>query len=200
VSWLNLTRFAVCADVSDRNPDLLTAISVLSAGTYTRFPTAITDTFKHVPRLTNRTILRTLRRLNRHILYRLRCADYLPAELFIESVRDGKVYFGAGGEHGWKAHMTVVGFGEGDDARWWLTGVEWGWKAAQRGTDDPGGARKLSGDERQQILDVVNHEILPPRPVPDTDDMDSDTEKVDSPLVRLFNFLREYGLDRRCQG
>jgi len=171
----------------------LTAISVLSAGTYTRFPTAITDTFKNVPRLTNRTILRTLRRLNRHILFRLRCADYLPPELVVESVRDGKVYFGAGGENGWKAHMTVVGFGEGDDARWWLTGVEWGWKAAQSGPDDPGGARKLSEDERQQILDVVNHEILPPRPVPDVDDEDWEREKVDSPLVRLFNFLREYG-------
>lgn len=82
--------------------------------------------------------------------------------------------------------MTVVGFGEGDQARWWLTGVEWGWKVRQKGTDDPGGVRTLGEEERQQILDIVNGEILTPRSM----EIDSDgKETVDAPLNRLYNFL-----------
>jgi len=178
----------------ERNPDLLTAISVLQTGTYTRLPTSITNAFKPVRRLTNRAILRTLRRLNRHLLFRLRCVDHLPPEVIIEAVHDGKVYFSAGGEHGWKAQMTVVGFGEGDDARWWLTGVEWGWKSKGKGTDDPGGlaVKRLSEEERTQILEIVNNEILAPRSARgmDLDDKDH-TGKIDAPLIRLYNFLRE---------
>jgi mediator of RNA polymerase II transcription subunit 14 len=158
--------------VRERNPDLLTAISVLQTGTYTRLPTSITNAFKPPKRLTNRALLRTLRRLNQHLLFRLRCVDHLPPELIVEAVRDGKVYFGAGGEYGWKAQMTVVGFGEGDEARWWLTGIEWGWKSKGKETDDPGGAavRRLSEEERTQILEGG---------------------KIDAPLIRLYNFLRE---------
>jgi len=138
-------------------------------------------------------ILRTLRRLNRHLLYRLRCVDHLPPDLIIEAVRDGKVYFGAGGEYGWKAQMTVVGFGEGDDARWWLTGVEWGWKAKGKGTDDPGGsARRLSEEERTQILEIVNNEVLSPRPIGSIEEDKKETRKIDAPLIRLYNFLREF--------
>jgi mediator of RNA polymerase II transcription subunit 14 len=158
----------------------------------------LTESFKTAKPLTNRQISRTLRRLNRHLLYRLKCVDHLPPELIIEAVRDGKVYLGHGGEHGWRAHMTVVGFGDGDQARWWLTGVEWGWKTRQKGTDDPGGAtmRKLTEEERQQILEVVNGDVLAPRPVETADRKDAgDREKVDSPLNRLFNFLRESRFD-----
>lgn len=98
--------------------------------------------------------------------------------------------------------MTVVGFGAGDEARWWLTGVEWGWKTRQKGTDDPGGVRKLGEEERQQILDIVNGEILAPRPVTMDSEVDEEgKENVDSPLNRLFNFLRQCErLYIRCVG
>ena len=68
--------------------------------------------------------------------------------------------------HGWKAQLTVVGLEE--DSRWWLTGLEWGWRVKEKGVDDPGGrgaTKALDGDERQQILDLANGEVLPPRQV-----------------------------------
>lgn len=90
--------------------------------------------------------------------------------------------------------MTVVGFGKGDDARWWLTGVEWGWKAKGKGTDNPGGAvRGVSEDERTQILEVVNNQVLSPRPVNGVDTDEKEGGKMDAPLIRLYNFLREFG-------
>ncbi len=88
--------------------------------------------------------------------------------------------------------MTVVGFGEGDESRWWLTGLEWGWKSRQRGTDDPGGIPKLTEEEREQILELVNSEILVPKPVIDIKQgAREEKEKADAPLNRLYNFLGE---------
>ena len=151
-------------------------------------PTSLTEPFKPPSRLTNRIILRTLRHLNRHLRYRLKCVDYLPPELTINEVRDGKVYICGGGEHGWKAQMTVVGFGQGEEGRWWLTGVEWGWREKPKGIGDDGIVRSLSENERQQILDVVNGEVLSPI-LPRV--VEGKGETTDAPLVRLYNFLRE---------
>ena len=197
------TRYA--NSCRERNPDLLTAISLLEAGTYTRLPTALKVTFTPLVPLTNRRVLRTLRRLDRTLLYRLNCVDYVPPELVIRAVKDGKVYVSSGGSHGWRAHLTVIGFGEGHEARWWLTGVEWGWRYKGRGVNDPGGEgfRKVSGEARQGILDIVNEEILRPRQMDSErgtgyveDEKDQEIEgdaerRVDAPLVRLVNFLRE---------
>jgi len=150
----------------ERNPDLLTALSLLTLGTYNRLPTSLTESFLSRTPLTNGGILATLRRLDQHILYRLRCVDYLPPEFAIEGIRNGRVYLRSGGFQGWKAQMTVVGFDE--DARWWLTGVEWEWRIQETGVGGPGGqglGRLFGGEERQQILDLANGEVLPRRQV-----------------------------------
>jgi mediator of RNA polymerase II transcription subunit 14 len=151
---------------------LLTALSLLNLGTYPRLPTSLTEAFLPRTPLTNATILDTLRRLNAHILYRLRCVDYLPPDLLVREIKDGRAYVSGAGPYGFRAELSLVGFGEGDEGRWWLTGVEWGWKSKEKGTDDPGGSggaktKKFEGEERQQILDVANIEILPPRSVPE---------------------------------
>lgn len=100
-----------------------------------------------------------------------------------------------------------------------MTGLDWGWRVKEKGTDDPGGdgsntqgdggvAKKFSGEERQQILDIVNGEVLSPQEV--TDDIKNDVPTgrndeaakphggsqrslrgIDAPLVRLYNFIRE---------
>ncbi|WWD22838.1 hypothetical protein CI109_107332 [Kwoniella shandongensis] len=208
----------------ERNPDLLTALSLLTTGTYNRLPTSLTDPYLSKPRLTNSAILKLLKRLNRQIRYRLRCLDYFPPELVVEDIRDGRMY--AKG-NGWRAEMTVVGFGEG--ARWWLTGVEWGWKVKEKGTDDPGGsgaetkAKRFEGDERQGILDLANLEVLAPKEVeslsstdgevvvetpggsaekPKPEDGDVETKEgqtVDAPLVRLYNFLQHLSLSYQLE-
>lgn len=201
----------------ERNPDLLTALSLLTLGTYTRLPTSLTESFTPRSPQTNRALLNTLQRLNQHLLYRLRCVDYLPPEMVIETIRHGRVYVCGGGVYGWKAQLTAVGFEE--DSRWWLTGLEWGWRVKEKGVDDPGGSeggKVFQGDERQQILDMANEEVLVPRHVQESEAKNAekgsgtmernpstaesvdavtrpdslDGKKVDAPLVRIYNFLR----------
>ncbi|KIR26085.1 hypothetical protein I309_05036 [Cryptococcus deuterogattii LA55] len=172
----------VVEGLRERNPDLLTALSLLSTGTYNRLPTSLVDPYLPKPALTNSAILRVLRRLNRQIRYRLRCLDYFPPELIVEDIKDGRMY--ARGD-GWRAELTVVGFE--DTSRWWLTGVEWGWKAKEKGVDDPGGRviKKFTGEERQGILDIANGEVLSPRELPDEkNEMEVDTVVTEDPQVK----------------
>ena len=96
-----------------------------------------------------------------------------------------------------------MGFGEGDEGRWWITGVEWGWRYKGRGVDDPGGDaegfRKMTGEARQSLLDVVNAEVLSPKPLDESvvsgaggaDSDDANSQKIDASLIRLVNFLRK---------
>jgi hypothetical protein len=104
--------------------------------------------------------------LNRHLIYRLRCIDYLPPELEVLYVKDGRVRL-KGGNGAWTADVTVVGFG--DESRWWMVGLEWGWRVKEKGVDDPGGdqGKRFEGEERQGILDLVNGEVLLPKIVPE---------------------------------
>lgn len=179
-------------------------------------PTAITESF--VPRapLTNGDILDTLRRLDAHILYRLKCVDYVPPEIRVDKIKDGRAYI-IGGHGDWRAELSLTGFGSGDPGRWWMTGLEWNWNSKAKHTDSSKSGRRtgkrFKGNERQQILDMVNREVLPaansgaaaagtggPPPVvisePDGDGVEKDakvgTQQVDAPLVRLVNYIRTY--------
>lgn len=169
-------------------------MSLQSAGTYTRLPSAITEFFVPRPPLNPSSVLDTVERLNEHTLYRLRCVDYVPPDLIVDRVADGRVYVHGGGESGWVAQLSLGGFE--DDSRWWLTGVEWAWQVDGART----GPKTFTPEERQQILDLCNLEILVPKEAGDVKEgMDvegdaagtSEQEKVDSPLVRVYNFLRE---------
>ncbi|KAL1409660.1 mediator complex subunit [Vanrija albida] len=171
----------------ERNADLLTALSLQSTPTYTRLPTTLTDSFIPRPPLNPPAVLDTVERLNEHLLYRLRCVDYIPPELIVEKVADGRVHVRGGGAQGWRAQLSVVGFE--DDSRWWLTGVEWLW-----GSEGSHSQKAFSQEERQQILDLANLEVLAPRPVPEPAAGSEDTTFVDSPLVRVVNLLQHLSL------
>jgi mediator of RNA polymerase II transcription subunit 14 len=177
---------------------LLTALSLLTLGTYDRLPSDLTQAFTPRKPLTNGSILDTLRRLDAHILYRLKCVDYVPPDLAIERIMDGRAYV-VGGSGSWRAELSLTGFGQDAESRWWLTGVEWLWKSR---SDKKGkGGKRFKGVERQEILDLVNREILPPEETAQTTgvevikdgmaDEDNGPKTVDVPLVRLVNFIRK---------
>lgn len=173
-------------------------MALRSTGTYPRLPTALTESFIPRPPLNPPAVLDTVERLNEHLLYRLRCVDYVPPELVVEKVADGRVHVRGGGPNGWVAQLSVVGFE--DDSRWWLTGVEWAWGV--EGSRQP---KTFTHDERQQILDLANIDVLAPRPLPDDkvkENADSETTAstpVDSPLVRVYNFLQHLSLSYQLE-
>lgn len=165
--------------------------------------------------LTNADILDTLRRLDAHILYRLKCVDYVPPDIRVEKIKDGRAHI-IGGNGDWRAELSLTGFGTGDQGRWWMTGLEWNWKSRVKRSDSltPGRStgKRFKGNERQQILDMVNREVLPgeiplgdaagasgPPPVIASGSAGDGAEKkdaqvgqrVDAPLVRLVNYIRE---------
>ena len=172
---------------------MLTALSLLTLGTYDRLPSDLTEAFTPRKPLTNGSILETLRRLDAHILYRLKCIDYVPPNLVIEKILDGRAYV-TGGHGSWRAELSLTGFGEDASSRWWMTGVEWLWKSR---SDEKGkGGKRFKGVERQEILDLVNREILPPEDTgaattAEGENEDNGPKKVDAPLVRLVNFIRK---------
>ncbi|ODO09076.1 hypothetical protein I350_02675 [Cryptococcus amylolentus CBS 6273] len=199
----------VVEGLRERNPDILTALSLQTNGTYNRLPTSVVDPYLPKQPLTNSSILKVLRKLNQQIRYRLRCLDHVPSDLIIEGIKDGRVY--VRGSH-WRAELTVVGFG--DASRWWLTGLAWGWKAKDRGIDDPGGMpgdskqnRRFTGDELQGILDLVNAEVLVPRDVSlgevdqnfQSDIEPSSKASVDAPLSRLYNIIEHLSLNYQLE-
>nr|ODN88985.1 hypothetical protein L203_02391 [Cryptococcus depauperatus CBS 7841] len=200
----------------ERNPDLFTSLVLLSKGDYMCLPTTLTEPYIKKPPLSNSLILKILKRLNYQIQYRLRCLDYLPPELVIEDIRDGKLY--AKGDT-WKATLTLTDFT--DAGRWWLTGLEWGWKEKEKGVDDPGGSgqkalgyKSFKGEERQMIMDIAN-KILMPREtsIPKEKSTDEGTTSpdvqtkgnvykkriIDAPLVRLYNFLQHLSLSYQLE-
>jgi mediator of RNA polymerase II transcription subunit 14 len=98
--------------------------------------------------------------------------------------------------------LSLTGFGEDESSRWWLTGVEWLWKSR---SDEKGkGGKRFKGVERQEILDLVNREILPPEDTSgattgEAENGDDGPKEVDAPLVRLVNFIRKLTRPICCQ-
>ncbi|CAK9786479.1 hypothetical protein CC85DRAFT_270293 [Cutaneotrichosporon oleaginosum] len=175
----------------ERNADLLTALSLQSTGTYSRLPAQLMEDW--VPRapLQPPAVLANIERLNEHTRYRLRCVDYVPPDLVVERVADGRVYARGGGENGWIAQLSLEGFEE--DSKWWLCGFEWAWKVD--GAESP---KPFSTPELNQILAMCNHEVLAPQEGEgdnvDEGDANADKAKVDAPLVRVYNFLQHLSL------
>jgi mediator of RNA polymerase II transcription subunit 14 len=151
----------------------LTALSLITTGTYDSLPRDLLDAFITPAPISDAAALEQSAQLDQHILYRLRCTDFVPSELAIERVQKGRVYARGGGLYGWRAELAMDESTEGGnkgDMRWWLEDVEWTWKAKDRTVDDPGGLgfrtktpKRFSLEERQHILDMANFEVLPTR-------------------------------------
>jgi mediator of RNA polymerase II transcription subunit 14 len=112
----------------------------------------------------------------------------------VTAVENGKAYVKGGGEFGWTAQLTVVGFGDARDpeeSRWWLTGIDWGWRESSGVGDESKPLPKLSTEDRDQTLETVNREVLTPRSTQNTETNDENKDDGDAPLVRLYNFLGE---------
>ncbi|BEI89208.1 uncharacterized protein CcaverHIS019_0205700 [Cutaneotrichosporon cavernicola] len=174
----------------ERNADLLTALAVQSTGTYSRLPSQLMDWIPRPP-LKPPVVLDTVGRLNDHTLYRLRCIDYVPPDMVVERVTDGRVYVRGGGENGWVAQLSLEGFE--DDSKWWLCGFEWAWKV-----DGAEAAKPFSAQELLQILNMCNQEVLVAQEVEEHQEQEGKTDgnesTVDAPLVRVYNFLQHLSL------
>lgn len=186
-----------------RNADILSAIDIHASGTYTRLPSSLTD-FIPPPPLTNREIVPILHKLDTHLRYRLRALEYIPPDLVIEKIKDGKAHF----RHrygGWTCALTVLGFGMGPDGQkdsWCLLAVDFGVSMARDEKLDGEGddlkdlvEAKMNVEMRDEIIRMAGMVL---QPVAELSGGGAENveevgvmAKVDAPLARVCNLLRE---------
>ncbi|KAJ7497072.1 mediator complex subunit MED14-domain-containing protein [Mycena latifolia] len=188
-----------------RNHDLLTSLDVLTTGSYHGLPTGIKKMIIPPTPLTDADVVKTLTDMEDVIRYRLRLHEIIPVEMAQHQIADGRVYFkvpnlfetslclrGGLKEDGWFfVHVEFLITVGGD-----LTGIQ----------DFP---RTPAGFMKRHITDEADAQLafylplpadhvpppgvtVPPRPqLPEG--------VVDTPLVRIFNFLQMMSLSYQLE-
>ncbi|KAJ7690643.1 MED14-domain-containing protein [Mycena rosella] len=188
-----------------RNHDLLTSLDVLTSGSYHGLPTGIKKMIIPPTPLTDAEVVKTLTDMEDGIRYRLRLHEIIPVEMAQHRIADGRVYFtvpnlfetslclrGGLKEDGWFfVHVEFLITVGGD-----LTGIQ----------DFP---RSPTGFMKRHITDEADAQLafylplpadqvpppgvtVPPRPqLPEG--------VVDTPLVRVFNFLQMMSLSYQLE-
>ncbi|KAG8987562.1 mediator complex subunit, partial [Tulasnella sp. 427] len=177
-----------------RNADLMTALDILTTGTYQRLPTVIKETFRDYQPISDDEVISTLQTLNDAILFRLRFRDVIPVTMTDYRVEDGRASFKVFGL--FEVALTLTGPEESD--YWYALDVRF--LVAPRG-DDEEILRDYPSDPhpwlKSQIINSLNYQLV----------MNSDQQldvgdgrevlrrrrnasKVDTPLVRMHNSLQ----------
>ncbi|KAI0940563.1 hypothetical protein AcW1_003726 [Taiwanofungus camphoratus] len=188
-----------------RNHDLLTSLDVLTTGSYRRLPTAIKKLVVPPSPLTDDEVAKTLADMEDVIRFRLKMTEIIPPEMSRYRIADGRVYFFA--PKLFEVSLCVRG-AEKDDG-WFFVNVEFLFTVGGDRTGMQEFPRKPAGLLKRHITDEADARLafylplpagpapppdiqLPPRPqLPDG--------VVDTPLVRVFNFLQMMSLSYQLE-
>ncbi|KAJ3975413.1 MED14-domain-containing protein [Lentinula raphanica] len=180
-----------------RNHDLLTSLDVLTFGTYKRLPTRIKKSIIPPTPLTDAEVIRTLTGIQDTIQFRLRLNEVIPIEMSRQRIADGRVYFTV--PKLFECSLTLKGAQPKDP--WMFLHVEF---LINIGGDVNGtqefprrpvgimhGFIKEEIDRQLELYipkpppDYLPPGIEPPPPAPELPE-----DVVDTPLIRVFNFLQ----------
>ncbi|CAG7850975.1 SubName: Full=Related to RNA polymerase II mediator complex protein pmc1 {ECO:0000313/EMBL:CCA73688.1} [Serendipita indica DSM 11827] len=173
-----------------RNPDLLTALDVLTTGTYTRLASIHQETFVKKKPLSNKEVAQVFSQVEDVMRMRLLCRDVIPVEMRRWRIEDGRTFFTVPQQ--FEASMIMTG-AQKDDV-WafvhveFLFGVPEGERKGSR--EFPRRPPKVFTDDLSfQIRDIIMSPPLPVLnyPIPDAP---LASAVVDAPLVRVYNFLQ----------
>ncbi|KAI0031227.1 mediator complex subunit MED14-domain-containing protein [Vararia minispora EC-137] len=180
-----------------RNHDLLTSLDVLTTGTYQRLPTDIRKRVFPPKSLSDEEVGRTLTRIEAAIRYRLRMHEIVPVEMSSYRVEDGRAFFTVPGL--FEASVCLLGMEKTDS--WFFTGVEFLFNIGGELIRPDELPKKPSGHMLQWISDEADTRLgfysteqaapvslIPGQAPPRKPQLEEGT--VDTPLVRLFNFLQ----------
>ncbi|KAG1744781.1 mediator complex subunit MED14-domain-containing protein [Suillus lakei] len=161
-----------------RNHDLLTSLDVLTTGAYQRLPSGIKKSIVSVTALTDAEVVSTLSDMEDAIRYRLRMSEIIPVEMFQHRIANGRVHFTVP-----KLFETAICLrGAEKNDGWFFVSVKF---LITVGGD-------LTG--MQEFPSEPTGKIHPRPQLPEG--------AVDTPLVRLFNFLQmmsmSYQLEILC--
>ncbi|EUC64205.1 Med14-domain protein [Rhizoctonia solani AG-3 Rhs1AP] len=177
-----------------RNADLLTALDVLTTGTYRRLPSITTELYTPQKPMSREHVVKVMRDTDAAIRLRLRTKELLPTEMNSYRVADGRVYFTV--PNRFIASFTVLG-GTNDDP-WWCADVEFLFDlkgerstAVQYPRIPPKQMRSLIQQETNALLaHIHNQRVAQMTEGNDLATINRNSDVVDAPLVRAFNFLQ----------
>ncbi|KAG8733236.1 mediator complex subunit [Ceratobasidium sp. 423] len=177
-----------------RNADLLTALDVLTTGTYRRLPSITTELYTPQKPMRKEDVARVMRDTDAAIRLRLRTAELLPTEMNSYRVADGRVYFTV--PNRFAASFTVLG-GTNDDP-WWCADVEFLFDlkgersiAVQYPRIPPKQMRSVIQQETNALLaHIHNQRVAQITEGNDLATINRNSDVVDAPLIRAFNFLQ----------
>ncbi|KAL5506965.1 RGR1 [Sanghuangporus vaninii] len=188
-----------------RNHDLLTALDVLTTGSYLRLPSQIKKFFIHLPALTNDEVKKTLAEMEERIRFRLRTNEIIPVEMSHYRIEDGRAHFTV--QDLFETSLALRGARKDDG--WFFGHVEFLHKVGGDLTDVQEFPKRPTGVLKQHVQDEADGRLsyylpLPPDPTappdfqpPPRPEVPSGT--VDAPLVRLFNFLQMMSLSYQLE-
>ncbi|CAO3599157.1 unnamed protein product [Absidia cylindrospora] len=141
-----------------RNFDILTAVDVLTTGTYQRMPTKIEDMLPPAP-LTDQEVLETFTKMNDEIRVRMLTKEILPSTMQKYRIANGRVYFCVNNE--FDVSLTLMG--NSDDRKWWIVSLD---VLVQ---PSPGGSASdvdisLNDVQRQRLRASAQRQLAPPEP------------------------------------
>ncbi|KII92020.1 hypothetical protein PLICRDRAFT_103790 [Plicaturopsis crispa FD-325 SS-3] len=179
-----------------RNHDLLTSLDVLTTGSYRRLPSGIKKLIVPATPLTDAEVVKTLRDMEDVMRYRLRMDEIVPVEMAHHEIADGRVHFSV--PKLFDASLCLRGAQKGDG--WFFVRATFPITVGGDLTGMQEFPREPTGILRRHITDEADARLafylplpadyvqppgveIPPRPqLPDG--------VVDTPLVRVFNFLQ----------
>ncbi|KAF7375946.1 Mediator of RNA polymerase II transcription subunit 14 [Mycena sanguinolenta] len=188
-----------------RNHDLLTSLDVLTTGSYHGLPTGIKKMVIPPTPLTDAEVIKTMKDMEDVIRFRIRIHEILPVEMAKHRIANGRVYFTV--PDLFETSLCLKG-GLKEDS-WFFVHVEFLITVGGDLTDIQNFPRTPEGNMKQYITDEANSQLMfyeplpvdhipppgvtfPPRP-------QLPAGVVDTPLVRLFNFLQIMSLSYQLE-
>ncbi|SAM07877.1 hypothetical protein [Absidia glauca] len=198
-----------------RNFDILTAVDVLSTGTYQKMPTKIEDMLPPTP-LTDRQVLETFEKMNDDIRVRMLTKEVLPSTMQEYRIENGRVYFYVNNE--FEVALTLMG--NSNDRKWWIVSLD---VLVQPSSDGSASDVDISLNDiqRQRLRSNAQRQLVPPEtpstnteqsvtnsPFDSTDkETKPSTEQQPSnnanqlffPLVNLYDYLHLFCLNMQLE-
>ncbi|OCH90250.1 MED14-domain-containing protein [Obba rivulosa] len=188
-----------------RNHDLLTALDVLTTGSYRRLPSCIKKAVIPPTPLTDEEVAKTLADIEDAMRYRLRMAEIVPVEMSRYRIDSGRVHFTVPRLF----DVSLCAKGAQSNDGWFMVDVEFLFTV---GCDQSGMQefpRRPSGPLRRHILDEGDARLAFYLPLPADQQPPPGVEIpprpqlpegfVDAPLVRLYNFLQMMSLSYQLE-
>ncbi|KAI8329293.1 mediator complex subunit MED14-domain-containing protein [Chlamydoabsidia padenii] len=201
-----------------RNFDILTAVDVLSTGTYQKMPTKIEDMLPPTL-LTDRQVLETFEKMNDDIRVRMLTKEVLPSTMQKYRIENGRVYFCV--ENEFEVALTLMG--NSNDRKWWIVSLDILIRPSSDGSASDVDI-SLNEGQRQRLRANAQRQLVPPETPsisnnnepsatntnPSFDSTDKDTKPAPEqqqsnaaqlffPLVNLYDYLHLFCLNMQLE-